>query len=41
MLLGRVRRAVHDRFAVDLELEVHLVGEFTAGVAGMEKQACL
>ena len=29
-LLARVRRAVHDRFAVDLELEVHLVGEFTA-----------
>jgi UDP-N-acetylmuramate dehydrogenase len=28
-LLARVRRAVHDRFAVDLELEVHLVGEFT------------
>jgi UDP-N-acetylmuramate dehydrogenase len=27
-LLARVRRAVHDRFAVDLELEVHLVGEF-------------
>jgi UDP-N-acetylmuramate dehydrogenase len=28
-LLARVRRAVHDQFAVDLELEVHLVGEFT------------
>lgn len=28
-LLARVRRAVHDRFSVDLELEVHLVGEFT------------
>jgi UDP-N-acetylmuramate dehydrogenase len=27
-LLARVRRAVHDKFAVDLELEVHLVGEF-------------
>src|SRR5581483_66728 len=27
-LLARVRRAVHDRFAVDLEMEVHLVGEF-------------
>ena len=27
-LLARVRRAVHDQFAVDLELEVHLVGEF-------------
>jgi UDP-N-acetylmuramate dehydrogenase len=27
-LLARVRRAVHERFAVDLELEVHLVGEF-------------
>ena len=27
-LLARVRRAVHDTFAVDLELEVHLVGEF-------------
>jgi UDP-N-acetylmuramate dehydrogenase len=27
-LLARVRRAVHDKFAIDLELEVHLVGEF-------------
>jgi UDP-N-acetylmuramate dehydrogenase len=29
-LLARVRRAVEDRFGVDLHLEVHLVGEFTA-----------
>ena len=29
-LLTRVHRAVHDRFGVDLHLEVHLVGEFTA-----------
>jgi UDP-N-acetylmuramate dehydrogenase len=29
-LLARVRRAVHDACAVDLALEVHLVGEFTA-----------
>ena len=28
MLLARVRRAVRDRFSVDLDLEVHLVGEF-------------
>ena len=28
-LLARVRRAVVDQFAVDLHLEVHLVGEFT------------
>ncbi|MBV8333023.1 MAG: UDP-N-acetylmuramate dehydrogenase [Candidatus Eremiobacteraeota bacterium] len=27
-LLARVRRAVHDRFGVDLKLEVHLVGVF-------------
>jgi UDP-N-acetylmuramate dehydrogenase len=27
-LLARVRRAVHDRFDVDLQLEVHLVGVF-------------
>jgi UDP-N-acetylmuramate dehydrogenase len=27
-LLARVRRAVHDRFAVELQLEVHLVGVF-------------
>jgi UDP-N-acetylmuramate dehydrogenase len=27
-LLARVRRAVHDRFNVDLQLEVHLVGVF-------------
>jgi UDP-N-acetylmuramate dehydrogenase len=27
-LLSRVRRAVHERFGVDLHLEVHLVGEF-------------
>lgn len=27
-LLARVRRTVHDRFGIDLELEVHLVGEF-------------
>ena len=32
-LLARVRRAVHDQFAVDLELEVHLVGEFIDVVA--------
>ena len=37
-LLARVRRAVHDRFAVDLELEVHLVGEFVA--SELEAQAC-
>jgi UDP-N-acetylmuramate dehydrogenase len=29
-LLARVRRAVEERFGVDLHLEVHLVGEFTA-----------
>lgn len=29
-LLGRVHRAVRDAFDVDLHLEVHLVGEFTA-----------
>jgi UDP-N-acetylmuramate dehydrogenase len=29
-LLARVRRAVRDRFGVDLALEVHLVGVFTA-----------
>jgi len=29
-LLMRVRRAVEERFGVDLQLEVHLVGEFTA-----------
>ncbi len=29
-LLARVRRAVADRFGVDLQLEVHLVGEFTS-----------
>ena len=29
-LLARVRRAVEDQFGVDLHLEVHLVGEFTA-----------
>ncbi|MDE2482594.1 MAG: UDP-N-acetylmuramate dehydrogenase [bacterium] len=28
-LLARVRRAVHDRFGVELQLEVHLVGVFT------------
>jgi UDP-N-acetylmuramate dehydrogenase len=28
MLLARVRRAVRDEFKVDLQLEVHLVGEF-------------
>lgn len=28
VLLARVRRAVHDRFGVDLQLEVHLVGVF-------------
>jgi UDP-N-acetylmuramate dehydrogenase len=28
-LLARVRRAVEERFGVDLQLEVHLVGEFT------------
>ncbi len=28
-LLARVRRAVEERFGVDLHLEVHLVGEFT------------
>lgn len=27
-LLARVRRAVHDRFGIDLQLEVHLVGVF-------------
>ena len=27
-LLARVRRAVRDRFGVDLQLEVHLVGVF-------------
>lgn len=37
-LLARVRRAVHDRFAIDLELEVHLVGEFVA--SEVEAQAC-
>lgn len=30
-LLMRVRREVEERFGVDLQLEVHLVGEFTAG----------
>ncbi|MGH7659544.1 MAG: UDP-N-acetylmuramate dehydrogenase [Vulcanimicrobiaceae bacterium] len=35
-LLARVRRAVHDKFAVHLELEVHLVGEFL----GAEAAAC-
>ncbi len=29
-LLTRVRRAVHERFGVELQLEVHLVGVFTA-----------
>ena len=29
-LLARVRRAVEEQFGVDLHLEVHLVGEFTA-----------
>jgi UDP-N-acetylmuramate dehydrogenase len=29
-LLARVRRAVSETFGVDLQLEVHLVGEFTA-----------
>jgi len=29
-LLARVRRAVEERFGVELQLEVHLVGEFTA-----------
>jgi len=29
-LLARVRRAVRDRFAVELQLEVHFVGVFTA-----------
>jgi UDP-N-acetylmuramate dehydrogenase len=29
-LLARVRRAVDERFGVELHLEVHLVGEFTA-----------
>lgn len=28
ILLARVRRAVHEQFAVDLQLEVHLVGVF-------------
>ena len=28
-LLARVRRAVEEKFGVDLHLEVHLVGEFT------------
>jgi UDP-N-acetylmuramate dehydrogenase len=28
-LLARVRRAVEERFGIDLQLEVHLVGEFT------------
>ena len=31
-LLARVHRAVDERFGVDLHLEVHLVGEFTAHV---------
>jgi UDP-N-acetylmuramate dehydrogenase len=30
MLLARVRRAVNDRFGVELQLEVHLVGVFSA-----------
>ncbi len=30
MLLARVRNAVRESFAVDLQLEVHLVGEFVA-----------
>ena len=29
-LLARVRRAIGDKFGVDLQLEVHLVGEFVA-----------
>jgi UDP-N-acetylmuramate dehydrogenase len=29
-LLARVRRAVRERFDIDLQLEVHLVGEFVA-----------
>jgi len=29
-LLARVRRAVGERFGLDLQLEVHLVGEFVA-----------
>ena len=29
-LLARVRRAVGDKFGIDLQLEVHLVGEFVA-----------
>lgn len=29
VLLARVRRTVEERFGVDLQLEVHLVGEFT------------
>ena len=28
-LLARVRRSVYDRFGVELQLEVHLVGVFT------------
>jgi UDP-N-acetylenolpyruvoylglucosamine reductase len=29
-LLARVRRAVHERFGIELQLEVHLVGVFIA-----------
>ena len=29
VLLARVRRAVAEKFGVELQLEVHLVGEFT------------
>lgn len=35
-LLARVRRAVDERFGVDLHLEVHLVGEFTSALPRSE-----
>ncbi|GAC1659539.1 MAG: UDP-N-acetylmuramate dehydrogenase [Candidatus Elarobacter sp.] len=37
-LLARVRRAVEERFGVDLHLEVHLVGEFTDGCDAQASQ---
>ncbi|MBV8151933.1 MAG: UDP-N-acetylmuramate dehydrogenase, partial [Candidatus Eremiobacteraeota bacterium] len=39
-LLARVRRSVSEQFGVDLELEVHLVGEFRANPREPEPVAC-
>jgi UDP-N-acetylmuramate dehydrogenase len=36
LLLARVRRAVHAAFGIDLQLEVHLVGEFIAHASSVQ-----